>query len=142
MKWSLRYLRTLSGYYQFENPYERNFQKGDTMESHLKHPINQFRLIRRYHKDWPYIRKLLGLDVKSNFSIKIHFIIYSLFSIRKSSFWKRKICSVNDEKYRSKSNWRRWVGFKIINFLKYLSKLDLYEISLKPTLDWWLQQKE
>ena len=56
------------------------------MESHLKHPINQFRLIRRYHKDWPYIRKLLGLDVKSNFSIKIHFIIYSLFYIRKSSF--------------------------------------------------------
>ena len=40
------------------------------MESHLKHPINQFRLIRRYHKDWPYIRKLLGPDVKSNFSIK------------------------------------------------------------------------
>ena len=34
------------------------------MESHLKHPVNQFRLIRRYHKDWPYIRKLLGLDRK------------------------------------------------------------------------------
>ena len=48
----------------FENLDKRNFQKGDTMESHLKHPVNQFRLIRRYHKDWPYIRKLLGLDRK------------------------------------------------------------------------------
>ena len=47
------------------------------MESHLKHPINQFRLIRRYHKDWPYIRKLLGLDAKSK--------IWNPFSDNKST---------------------------------------------------------
>ena len=60
------------------------------MESHLKHPINQFRLIRRYHKDWPYIRKLLGLDVKSNFPIKIHFKFILYFPSEKVHFENEK----------------------------------------------------
>ena len=59
------WLTAPSRQYHFENLYKRNFQKDDTVESHLKHPVNQFRLIRRYHKDWPYIRKLLGLNEKS-----------------------------------------------------------------------------